>query len=77
MRRKRLWGCLGVTGLGIAVLVAAAFRGLGRWLAPDTYGLEPAAFRNLQKAAAPVTAWIESRGAAASRTTRKAASTSI
>ena len=62
MRRKRLWGCLGVTGLGIAVLVAAAIRGLGRWLAPDTYGLEPAAFRNLEKAAAPVTTWIESSG---------------
>ena len=58
MKRRRLWGCLGVVAAGLAVLAIVGVRVLGRVLAPDTYGLEPALFRNAEKAAAPVATFV-------------------
>jgi len=58
MKRKRLWCCIGVVVFGIAIAAVLALRVLGRWFAPDTYGVDPAVFRSPKKAAVPVTAFV-------------------
>jgi len=57
-KRKRLWGCLWVAAIGIAIVAIVVLRGLSRLFAPDTYGLEPAVFRDPKKAEAPVTDFV-------------------
>ena len=60
MKRKKLWGCLGITVVTIAIVALVAIRGLSRLFAPDTYGLDPAVFQNRKKAEAPVTTFVHS-----------------
>ena len=59
MRRKRFRIVLGLTAVGVLLVLALLIRGLSRWLAPETYGLELEVFRDPEKADAPVGTWVK------------------
>ena len=67
LKRKRFWKWFGLTALAIAIIAVAALRVLGRWLAPDTYGVEPPLFYSPERAAAQVTSFIDPAAEASER----------
>ncbi len=59
MKRKKLWGCFGLAVVVAVVAAGAGVRSIGRWLAPDLHGMEPAVFQRPEKAAAPVKSFVK------------------
>ena len=59
MKRIRCRTWVGMTLVALLIVAVVALRGLGRWVAPVTFGLEPELFRAREKAAAPVSAWVQ------------------